>query len=145
MILFCMNGCNDEIIEQIPDIIHLNTTPGGCNNQDFSSLKSATIENDTVYFSLINDTLSLFAGINYICCAPFTSEVNVSNDSIFVSLNDTCDESTGICYCRCNCYYTWEFLFGDFMEGTYYLKVELNDPRQNEATPVFEGLIDVGI
>jgi hypothetical protein len=129
-----------EITPEAFELQYIETNPGGCNNQDFSDLKSAITENDTVYFSVINDTLNLFTGLNYICCAPFVSSVSVIKDSIFINLTDTCNEDDLNCYCRCICYYTWNFMFRNFSETEYYIKIELFDPREDRPVKVFEGL-----
>ena len=83
--------------------------------------------------------------VNYICCAPFTSEAIISNDSIFMNLTDTCLYPYQSCYCRCMCYYTWDFLFVDFKEKEYYFKIILNDPREENPIILDEGFIDLSI
>lgn len=142
-LLFSHCENSTEIIPEAGALQYVETKPGGCNNQYFNDLKSTTTENDTVYFSVVNDTLNLFTGLNYICCAPFVSSVSVINDSIFVSLTDTCNEDDLNCYCRCICYYTWNFMFNNFSGTSYYIKIELLDPRQDTPFIVFEGLKDV--
>ena len=71
LILFAV-GCQDEIdsAHQQMNLTHIKTIPGGCNTSDLVN-KNGFIENDTVFFLIKNDTLNLFTGINYICCAPF--------------------------------------------------------------------------
>lgn len=145
LIVLFFTGCENSpaVLPEANDLQYFKTNPGGCNNEDFSDLKSATIENDTVYFSVVNDTLNLFTGLNYICCAPFVSSVSVVNDSIFVSITDTCNEEDLNCYCRCNCYYTWNFMFGNFSGKSYFLKIKLVDPRQDSPITIFEGLKEI--
>jgi len=117
------------------------TIPGGCNNMKSGSLKSAPAEErDTVIFSLRKDTLVMFTGINYICCAPFKSNNAFNNDSLIVTLTDTCDYPKVNCYCKCMCYYTWEFLFTGYQsEKKRGYKVILDDPRQKEPVVIFKG------
>jgi hypothetical protein len=145
VIALLYNHCENstEIIPEAGVLQYVETNPGGCNNQDFSDLKSATTENDTVYFSVVNDTLNLFTGLNYICCAPFVSSVSVINDSIFVSITDTCNEDDLNCYCRCVCYYTWNFTFSNFSETSYFVKIKLTDPRQDSPITIVEGLKEI--
>ena len=104
-------------------------------------LKSAPEEErDTVIFSLRKDTLVMFTGINYICCAPFKTETTVKNDSLIVTLTDACDYPKVNCYCKCMCYYTWEFLFTGYQsEKKRGYKVILDDPRQKEPVVIFKG------
>jgi len=118
---------------------------GGCHGQDFPNLKyNISDEVDTVIFSFINDTLDIYVGLNYICCAPFISEAHILNDSILMNLNDTCSNVYQTCYCRCNCYYTWDFLFIDIQEKKYYYKIMLYDPREENPIIFREGMIDLG-
>ena len=114
--------------------------PGGCNGQDFEAMKNALDEQDTLIFTLRDDTLDAFIGVNYICCAPFKAESRISNDSIFMTISDTCP-SPYACYCRCMCYYSWNFLFTGMAEKDYYYKVTLNDPRQDEPQTLWEGIL----
>jgi hypothetical protein len=117
------------------------TIPGGCNTMKSGILKSAPAEErDTVIFSLRKDTLVMFTGINYICCAPFQTKTELKNDSLIVTLTDTCDFPKENCYCKCMCYYTWEFLFTGFQsEKKLGYKVILDDPRQKEPVVILQG------
>lgn len=122
-------------------IAYIKTYTGGCNGLDSTDLKSASEDSDTLLFTIRNDTLNAFIGINYICCTPFSSEAEISNDSIFISLNDTCALPGNTCYCHCMCYYTWEFLFTVSEYKEYYFKVTLNDPREEEPIVFKEGTL----
>jgi hypothetical protein len=117
------------------------TIPGGCNNMKSGPLKSTPAEErDTVIFSLRKDTLVLFTGVNYICCAPFKTKTDFENDSLIVTLTDDCDYPKENCYCKCMCYYTWEFLFTGFQSGKKLgYKVILDDPRQKEPMVILQG------
>ena len=119
------------------------TIPGGCNNMGFVNQKSAAAESsDTLIFSIRKDTLVMFTGINYICCAPFRTEHILLNDSLIVTLTDQCNYPQENCYCRCMCYYTWEFLFTGFPDGTNPgFRVILDDPRQKEPVTLFKGSV----
>lgn len=119
------------------------TIPGGCNIQNSPSLKSLAFnEKDTVIISLRKDTIDLFVGVNYICCAPFKSTVAMSGDSIIINLTDTCSGSSP-CYCHCDCYYTWDFLLTGFIEKTYHFKIILFNPRKANPVIVKEGDITI--
>jgi len=93
-----------------------------------------------VIFSMREDTLVMFTGINYVCCAPFTTAATFRNDSVVVTLEDICNYPQEVCYCKCMCYYTWEFLFTGYNQGTIKgYKVILDDPRQKEPFVLMEG------
>ena len=70
--LILLTHCEKEVDSNPDDkkITYLRTNLGGCNNQDFDNLESATDDcTDTVEIEIINeDTLNLFIGMNYICC-----------------------------------------------------------------------------
>ena len=126
-------------------INYVKTILGGCNNQDFEDLKSATLDyTDTVDFTIIGeDTLDVFVGMNYICCAPFISETDIMNDTLIMTLSDTCSFPYQSCYCRCMCYYTWDFQFTGFKEKEYKFIVKLNDPREENTIIFKQGVIDL--
>lgn len=123
------------------EIKFVKTIPGGCNTLKSGEIQRArSEERDTVIFSLRKDTLVMFTGINYICCAPFKTETSIRNDSLIITLTDQCEFPQENCYCRCMCYYTWEFLFTGFRQGTLKgYKVILDDPRQKEPVTILQG------
>jgi hypothetical protein len=120
------------------------TEEGGCNNMEFSEIKSADeLHEDTILFSKKNDTLDIFVGINYICCTPFTTDTHITNDSILLTITDPCTLNDPSCYCWCMCYYTWDFLFVDFEQKEYAYKVVLIDPHVEEPVVYWEGTLDL--
>ncbi|MBN2481767.1 MAG: hypothetical protein JXB19_08510 [Bacteroidales bacterium] len=132
---------NNNISDKIS---YIKTLPGGCHGQYFDDLKSACdAEKDTVICNIENDTLDIFIGLNYICCAPFISETFISNDSIHMLIQDTCSFPYQSCYCRCMCYYTWDFLFTGFENKQYYYIIMLHDPREEKPVMIEEGIIDL--
>jgi hypothetical protein len=126
-------------------IAFVNTKLGGCHNEDYSELKSTSVSSlDTVVFTLLNeDTLNVFVGMNYICCAPFISETEIVNDTLIIEISDTCSSIDEECYCRCNCYYTWDFQFVNFEKKKYFFIVKLNDPREENTIIFKQGMIDL--
>lgn len=136
-------GCDREAGQEAApgNITLVGTHPSGCNNLHAGDMKSALPEGrDTVTFSLRKDTLVMFTGINYICCAPFRTSATTQNDSLVVTLEDRCNYPQENCYCKCMCYYTWELLFTGFRQGTLRgFRVILDDPRQKEPAVVLKG------
>jgi hypothetical protein len=143
LLWFYFTGCENgnDVPAEVQEIVFLTTEAGGCNNQDFNDLKSSSFENDTIYFSSQNDTLTIFTGLNYLCCAPFETSALTLNDTIFILIEDTCTEPYSNCYCKCICYYTWNFRFTGLTEKRFWLKIELNDPRQKEPIVITDGNI----
>ena len=125
-------------------LTHIKTEAGGCNNADFSDLKIVReAAEDTLLFSITQDTLDIFVGINYICCAPFQTLTQVTADSILISITDACSPDGELCYCRCMCYYIWDFLFVDFENKSYAFKITLVDPRQTKPSVLWQGTVDL--
>lgn len=135
--------CEKSADNPIGNITLSGTIPGGCNDETLMLTKDAVSEEDTVTFTTINDTLDVYVGINYICCAPFQTGASISNDSIVIIITDICDLNAMTCYCRCMCYYTWHFLFSDYAEKEYYFKIILNDPREEDPIVLKEGILDL--
>jgi len=139
--------CEKESDSSPHKISFVKSEPGGCNLEDNDVLAtrdgSLSEEQDTLLFTIQNDTLDAYVGINYICCAPFTSEAMISTDSIFMTISDTCPSPYQTCYCRCMCYYTWDFLFVNFEKKEYYFKIVLYDPREEDPIVFEEGILDL--
>jgi len=115
---------------------------GGCNGQKSLTLKSAGNEKDTVIYFLKNDTLHIFTGLNYTCCAPFETSASFTGESINMDVKDKCS-NLSLCYCKCICYYTFDFRFTGFENKKYSYKIMLTDPRQSGPVVFREGWIDL--
>jgi hypothetical protein len=116
---------------------------GGCNIERFTKSDFSDQE-DTVIFTIRNtDTLDVFVGINYICCAPFASGAMMNNDTILITIADTCTSDSSECYCHCECYYTWDFQFTEFESKEYNFKIYLNTPDMDSAIIFKEGVVDL--
>lgn len=137
ILVMCEKGSENSEPE---DLFFIKTELGGCHETDFSDLKSTDYDqSDTVMFAVKNDTLDIFIGVNYICCAPFTSQATISDNIITITINDICQINEGLCYCRCMCYYTWNFVFSNFQDKDYHYKIILNDPQQESPVLIEEG------
>ena len=132
-----------ETIDEKPQITYVNTIPGGCNFENEPSARGKLLANDTVIVSNQNDSLSIWVGLNYICCAPFTSNIELS-DTLTIFITDTCNITESLCYCRCHCYYTWDFRFYISEEFSIPSRIMLISPLQENDTVVFwKGVIDI--
>lgn len=114
-LLFLLPQCRrNASLPSRPDeqsIRYIGTELGGCNGMRNPPLgKTRTAENDTVYYEWKDDTLDFHVGIDYICCAKFGTEHAVDKDTLRLKVRDACTHADA-CYCRCNCYYTFDFLF----------------------------------
>ncbi len=140
---FVILQCEKDEKESLP-VNYVKTVPGGCNGQTFNDLKSTgSEEKDTLRFYVRNDTLNVFVGINYICCAPFETSFDQSADTLIFAISDICSVTYGDCYCRCMCYYTFDFLLTGFEKKQYYFQIIINDPRQDEPYVFREGTVNI--
>jgi hypothetical protein len=114
------------------ELQYLNTVYGGCNNLNQLNIEEFVpdFKNDTVFYSVSDDTLKITVGQNYICCAPFELLQQQDNRNLLITMKDTCNWPYNSCYCRCPCYYEFEVYYSGYDHKTYYLKVYLHDPRQ---------------
>ena len=141
-IVFCQN---EDELDKDAKISFVKTELGGCNSKTKSSTQSSdnTVHNDSVNISNKNDSTNVFVGVNYVCCAPFLTDCKINNDTIIMSINDTCISHDMSCYCHCDCFYTFNFLF--FKEGrnNYNYKIVLNSPLENESKTIKEGIMKI--
>ena len=84
-----------------------------------------------------DDSLKIFLGLNYICCAPFTADHAVQGDTLVLAARDTCPDPYTDCYCRCICYYTFNWTFAGGEEDLNHLRVELYDPRVDSVEVLY--------
>jgi len=144
-ITLCIISCDNEDNPNDDSLVihYLKSELGGCNNQTIENIEQDEGKNDTVIIELSNDTLNIFAGLNYICCAPFITDCNIQKDSIFISITDTCSNPYQSCYCRCDCYYAFDFYFNSLSNRKYYWQIILSDPREENEKIFKEGLIEI--
>jgi hypothetical protein len=147
IVLFLFNTCKKDNDFKNGEMHLIATITGGCHGQDFSGLKNDFVViddiDDAVEFEVSGDTLNLFVGINYICCAPFETETVINDDTLVITITDTCPFPYQECYCRCMCYYTWNFQFTGFAQKEYAFIIKLIDPREEEIKIFDQGTIDL--
>ena len=139
-------NCGSDKEEPKGNIQYLKTELGGCNRESESVLRSADSESsetkdDVVTITFSKDFVNVFVGLNYICCAPFETKCETIDDVIVMYITDTCINLYEDCYCRCMCYYTFDFMFN--YQGTINqkYKVVLIDPRKENQVVISEGWI----
>jgi hypothetical protein len=59
-------------------IEYLTTVLGGCNNE-----RNYSEESDTIVVSIIDNNVHVFVGRNYTCGAPFETQCEIKNDTVF--------------------------------------------------------------
>jgi hypothetical protein len=141
-IAFILYKCKSEQDEG-GTISHSRTIPGGCNTEQLKSAGTATTGSDSLKIFIKNDTLHVFVGLNYTCCSPFETKTEIFSDSVVMQINDKC-QNLSSCYCKCMCYYTFDFQYTNWSGKKFYYKILLNDPRQSNTKKLFEGWIDNG-
>jgi hypothetical protein len=140
-LVFVLLNCEKDVTDS--KIYLAETILGGCNLYEEADLKSTIQdERDTVIFSLASDTLSIFTGINFICCAPFVTNCEIENDSIKILISDSCEEPD-YCYCRCDCYYTFDFRLTEFGLSIYNYKIQVISQILEMDYIIDQGTIDL--
>ena len=139
----CIKQKNTENLQ------YVKTELGGCNvknisdsdNSDIRNKGGSGAESDTVIITVSEDLVNVFVGLNYICCAPFTTKCETVDDIIVMYVTDTCRSPYGECYCKCMCYYTFDFSFKYQGEVYQKYKILLIDPQKEEPMLISEGII----
>lgn len=140
---------DDTSIVEDNNIIYLKSSLGGCNSKTLEMIKSdgddvrSEDKNDTTIIQIQKDTLTIQVGLNYICCAPFVTDCDIVNDSIFILITDTAPSQSS--YCRCHCYYTFKYYFTGLADKKYYWRITLIDPREKDKILFDEGVINGGV
>ena len=133
IILVGINDCANNETQSTETLTYSKTEYGGCNaNSEGAILSKAVYENDTLYWEISDDTLKIFTGLQYICCAPFVVEAGQTADSLKIMISDTCSYPYETCYCKCICYYEFLTMFTGYDDDRYHLSVYLHDPRQSQ-------------
>src|SRR5690554_2510140 len=94
-VLFLFSGCleNDRILTSDEEpLLYLKSSLGGCNHKTEENISSDEEKCNTVIVHLLNDTLIISVGLNYACCTPFITDCSVKQDSILISITDTCPD-----------------------------------------------------
>ena len=135
---------SDNVESKNKNLQYVQTELGGCNrNSTLKSGESETEEgnDDKIVISVFEESVHVFVGRNYICCAPFETKCEAIDGVIIMSIIDTCENPYTDCYCRCMCYYTFDFVFTHQGKFNQKYKVLLIDPREEEPLIISEGII----
>ncbi|MFC1620379.1 hypothetical protein ACFL45_10590 [Candidatus Neomarinimicrobiota bacterium] len=131
-----MSACNTSTSSDPEPLRFHEVVYGGCAGMlDMSESTLARWDSGSPYTHLDtlvvtwDDSLKIFLGLNYICCAPFAAGHEIVQDTLVLAVRDTCPVPATTCYCRCMCYYTFTWMFEGGEEEIGNLQVELYDPR----------------
>lgn len=126
-ILSCQKDNNKSAIK------YDSVTKGGC----FSKIAISPVSlNDTVIFSIENDTLNMFVGLHYNCCGKLVESVKTDGNLIVVNITDTTTVA-----CRCFCQFTWNFKLTNYTLSKIQYQVNLKSFNKDTFIPVMEGEI----
>ena len=135
--ILCLASCKKQNEEPTENLQYVTTELGGCNiKSDLKSYDSET-KNDTVVVTVSEESVHVFVGLNFTCkSAPFETRCEIKDDIIYMYIVDA-----GEGYFRCNCYYTFDFVFK--YQGTLNqkYKIVLIDPRIENHVVISEGTI----
>jgi len=84
-------------------------------------------QNDTIMFAMVNDTLKVTVGINYTCCSSMSAnDVLVDGTNVTLTISDVTKNPDQ--YCRCDCYYVFEYFFTDTDKERYTFNLFFDSP-----------------
>ena len=139
-LIYCQH---EDTIDYTGKITFIKTDLGGCNTHTKSASQKydEVTPEDVVNIKIKSDSIDVLVGLNYVCCAPFSTDCQIKSDSIFMSINDTCHYPDSVCYCYCSCYYTFNFKFLNTGNSKYLYKIMLASPLENASKVIKEGTI----
>ncbi|MFZ5942255.1 MAG: hypothetical protein ACOYXB_16940 [Bacteroidota bacterium] len=120
----------DTLITGISPDYLLSSTPlhparveaGGCNAMVKSARDYPDEGPDTLQFFEAEDTLRVFVGLNLTCCQVFDAGSYIAGDTLIMEIIRLNDEA-----CDCMCYYTFDYIFGDYTGQGFYYRFILDD------------------
>jgi len=121
LFILIIAGCENEKAQTLKFV---SIAYGGCNDKsDLSEKKRAILnaESDTIIFEYKNDTLKVSVGINYICCSSFDATQTINNNEISLLITETTPSPDQ--YCKCECYYIFDYYFTNLNQKSYNIKV----------------------
>ena len=136
---FVFIACNKEFNNNTDKLLYEKTELGGCNVR--AALRSGNTETDKVIITVTKESVHVFVGHNYICKAiPFETRCEMTDGVLCMYIIDSCNEG---CYMRCDCFYTFDFIFKRESQTTLNqkYKIFLIDPRKEEHVLISEGVI----
>jgi hypothetical protein len=118
---------------------------GGCNNQnkeqDINKEQARNFvqeTNDTIIFKLVNDTLTVDVEINYTCCASMQAISSIEKDTVLLLISDITELSTD--YCRCTCFYTFDYYFTNLENKEYTFRAIFDAPNDENDKELIQTL-----
>ena len=132
------SGCNsEETGKNVSKLQYVKTELGGCNVEPASRSSETETEENQVIITVSDESVNVFVGLNYTCKElSFETKCETENNVLCMYLIDSGGE-----YYRCNCYYTFDFIFD--CDNTKALnqkyKILLVDPRKEGQTVILEG------
>lgn len=104
----------------------------GCfdNNPESSENSLLNGLEDTLYCTKVNDTLLLYARIEYNCCGmPDTDSLSIDDENVDIYISDVCEEG---CVCYCLCDYEFNYSFVNLPEESIHFNVYFKGYQANE-------------
>lgn len=98
------------------------TELGGCNGMLKSGKTNIEEGNDTIIFSIDNDILNVFVGLNLTCCIEFGTDSETIGDTLVMQINTLNDE-----YCDCICFYTFDYFYSNYIGQEFYYQFYIDD------------------
>ena len=133
-------GCDsDKTKNTVSELQYIKTELGGCNIKSALETEELEPKDDVLTITVSDESVHVFVGLNYTCKElPFVTRCETADDVLYMYISDS-----GGDYYRCDCYYTFDFIFKQ--EGTTILnqkyKILLIDKRKENPVIISEGIL----
>ena len=101
--------------KKIDNLNFIEVIPGDCAIDPPVNYQSRDFEPDTVYYTINEDSLSIFVGFTSDCAAHHKTGTEISNDTIFIYI----DRQDGP-FANCICYFTYDFHYSGIVDPYNY-------------------------
>ncbi|MDA3893032.1 MAG: hypothetical protein PF517_15325 [Salinivirgaceae bacterium] len=131
LILYTNIGCTEdkENTEDMPSesIELLKMDKGGCFEDPNLNLKNGELSNDTLFYSVTNDSLVLTISMNNNCAACLIDSISIVDDHVNIYVKNDCGP-----FANCICSFEYKYFFDNYIEKAILFSVYLKDYKEDE-------------
>ncbi len=131
LIMFSLISCNENnentVDLQSESLELLKTDKGGCFVDQNLTLKSGVIENDTLFYSIINDSLVVTINMINNCAACLIDSISKFEDNVNIYIKNDCGP-----FANCICDFEYKYFFDNFDGKDILFSVYLKDYEEVE-------------
>lgn len=131
--LFAFIGCTEnnenpkDVSFESLELIKIDK--GGCFVNNDLQLKSEELINDTLFYTVVNDSLFLTVDMINNCAACLVDSISSSDAAVKIFVENDCGP-----FANCICSFEYNFIFDNFVEKEILFSVYLKDFEEDEYT-----------